>query len=169
MSDALCVAHPQAVPWGAFKIKAVCQMHPVFAAWSPVCKLGPWCLPEGPNPLAPLCLSTAGCAGWHPSAALELPAWLHLCPGFSLMCSNSFPAAAPSLARHTCKSRPLPPHLSKTSQRTRHHPALIILRGKQEGKRELEMKCPLVSLQSHLPCCCGCNCARVAWRDSQKY
>lgn len=169
MSDALCVAHPWAVPWGAFKIKAACQIHPVFAAWSPVCKPGPWCLPGGPNPLAPYCLSAAGYAGWDLLAGLELSAWLHSCPGFRLMCSNSFPAAAPSLAWHTCKSPPLPPCLSKTSQRTRHHLALITLGGKEEGRRELEMKCPLVSLQSHFPCCCGSTCAGVAQRHSQKY
>lgn len=88
-----------------------------------------------------------------PSAGLELLAWLHSCPGFSLMCSNSIPAAAPSPARHTCTSPHFPPTLSKTSQNTRHHLALITLRGKQEGSREREMKCSLVSLQSRFPCC----------------
>lgn len=152
------VAHPWAVPWGAFKIKAVCQKQPVFVLWSPTCKPGTWWL-----------LSASGYAGWDPSAGLELLAWLHSCPGFSLMCSDSFPAATPPLARHTCKSPLLSSLLSKTSQRTSHHLPLITLKGKQGGRRELEMEGPLVSLQSLLPCCCGSDCACVVWRDSQKY
>lgn len=109
-------------------------MHPVFAAWSSFCKPRPWCILGGPNSLAPLHLSAAGYAGWDPSAGLELSAWLHWCPGFSLMCLNSFPGAAPLLARHTCKSCPSPPRLSKTSQRTRHLPGTNYPWGQTRGQ-----------------------------------
>lgn len=132
----------------------------------PVCKPGPWCLPGDPNPL---CLSAAGCACWGPLAGLELSAWLHSCPGFHMMCSNSFPAAAPSLARHTGKSPPSPPHLYKSHQRTRCHQSLIPLRGKQEGRRELLVTCLVDSLQSHFPCCCRTHCAHVVWMHSQEH
>lgn len=117
----------------------------------PVCTPGPWCLSGDPNPFCLLILLLGVHAG---------VLWLGLSSqhgykshsGFHLMCSNSFPAAAPSLARHTGKSLPLLPHLYESSQRTRYHQSLIPLRGKQEGRREL-VKCPLVSLQSHFSCC----------------
>lgn len=132
----------------------------------PVCKPGPWCLPGDPNPL---CLLILLLAVHGPLAVFELSTWLQSHSGFQLMCFNSFPAAVPSLARHTGKSLPSLPHLSESSQRARCHRSLIPLRGKQEGRREMLVKCPLASLQSHSPCCFRTDHAHVVWRDSQEH
>lgn len=113
--------------------------------------------------------SAAGCARWGPLGGLELLAWLHSRSGTHLMCSTSFPAAAPSLARHTGKFPSSPLHLDESSRRTRCQRSLIPLRGKQEGRRELLVKCPLVSLQSQFPCCFRTDYAHGVWRDSQEH
>lgn len=122
MSDALCVAHPLAVPWGVFKIKAACQRHPVCLLDEVQIANQELCTSQEAQILwsiLSICYKQCrlGPSGWTSSSGMSIIPVARLQPNvFKLL-----PSCTPPLASHTCKSPPLAHYLPKTSWRITPH------------------------------------------------